>query len=207
MSTERVEKSPSLVIVDQASVVKTVCQFLATSNTILEFLNFQEIRTGLASGGDGSLEKQVKAAQKLVEELLRTFLLHKASECYPGKESGLIYNEDVKLFGGFILHKNPDADPCDIPDPDDDDEDMGKLVRYWHTEGVFSPLRHVPGNHWHKFFGNIQPGPIANPELFRERKPMPYFQVIFPQTISWLGPELRADYEKYRELFERVGSF
>jgi hypothetical protein len=192
------------VIVDQASVVKTVCQFLASSNAILEFLAFQQRRTGLVSGGDRSLEKQVKDAQALVQELLNTFLLHQKAENYPGKECGLIYNEDIKVFGGFILHKHAHADQSDIPDPNDDNEDVGKLVQYWHTESLVHPLRHVPGTPWHKFFGNVKPGPIVNPALFRERKPLPFFKVIFPTTITWLQPELRQDYDRYREMFERV---
>ncbi|KAK4154862.1 hypothetical protein C8A00DRAFT_14038 [Chaetomidium leptoderma] len=203
VTTERVAHSSSLVVVDQASVVKTICHFLASSNAILEFLDFQQHNTGLASGGDCSLERQVKEAQALVGELLNTFLLHKRAETYPGRECGLIYNEDVKIFSGFLLHKYGHADENDIPDPLDEDVDMGKLVRYWHTEGVFHPLRHVPGTPWHKFFGNIKPGPIMSPELFRERKPQPFFKVIFPKTITWLQPEVMGDYEKYRELFER----
>ena len=202
--TERVENSPSLVIIDQASVVKTICHFLVSSNTILEFLAFQQTRTRLVSGGDASLEKQVKTAQTLVAELLKTFILHRKAESYPGKISGLVYNEDVKLYGEFLLHKNIDAEPSDVPDPNNEEEDIVKVVQYWHTEAVFSPLRHVPGNHWHKFFGNLRPGPFARPELFREKKKRPFFKVIFPETISWLQPEVMADYEKYRELFERV---
>ena len=202
--TERVEDSPSLVIIDQGSVVKTICHFLVSSNTILEFLDFQRTRTRLASGGDASLEKQVKTAQALVVELLKTFVLHRKAESYPGKISGLVYNEDVRLFGDFLLHKNFDAEPSDVPDPNNEEEDIVKVVQYWHTEAVFSPLRHIPGTHWHKFFGNLRPGPLARPNLFRERKQLPSFKVIFPETISWLQPEVMADYDKYRELFERV---
>ncbi len=202
--TERVEHSPSLVIIDQAAVVQTVCQFLVSSNTILEFLDFQRTRTGLAAGGDGSLEKQVKIAQALTQELLGTLVLHRKAESYPGKDSGLTYNEDVKLYGNFLLHKNFDADPDDIPNPNDDEEDINKVVQYWHTTGVFNPLRHVPGTPWHKFFGNLRPGPLEKPALFRERKPLPFFKVIFPETIFWVKPEVMADYDKYRELFERV---
>lgn len=204
MSTERVSDSPSLVVVDQAAIVKTVCHFLASSNTILEFLDFQRIKTGLAGGGDRSLEKQVKDAQALVAALLNTLILYKKAESYPGKTSGLVYDEDVKVFGNFILHKNRDADPSDVPDPNDDEEDMGKVIRYWHTEGIFHPLRHVPGTAWHKFFGNMKPGPIKAPALFRERKSAPYFKIIFPETISWLKPELMAEYDKYRNMFDMV---
>lgn len=150
------------------------------------------------------MEKQVKDAHALVQELLNTFLLHQKAETYPGKECGLIYNEDVKIFGGFVLHKYGHADQSDIPDPNDDNEDVGKLVQYWHTEALFHPLRHVPGTPWHKFFGNVQPGPVVNPVLFRERKPLPFFKAIFPTTITWLQPELRHDYDRYREMFERV---
>ncbi|KAK3904982.1 mat A-2 [Staphylotrichum tortipilum] len=203
VSTERVSDSPSLVVVDQAAVVKTVCHFLASSNAILEFLHFQRIRTGLAGGGDRSLEKQVKDAQAMVGALLNTLILYRKAESYPGKTSGLVYDEDVTVFGNFILHKNRDADPSDVPDPNDNEEDMGKLIQYWHTEGILHPLRHVPGTAWHKFFGNIKPGPIMRPALFRERKPLPSFKVIFPQTISWLKDELIAEYDKYRHMFER----
>jgi hypothetical protein len=192
------------VIVDQASVVKTVCHFLASSNAILEFLNFQQRKTGLASGGDDSLEKQVKEAQALVKELLNTLLLHKKAETYPGKECGLVYNEDVKVFGSFILHKYGHVDQDFIPDPTNDNEDVGKLVRYWHTENLVHPLRHVPGTPWHKFFGNVQPGPILSPALFRERKPQPFFTAMHPTTITWLKPEIVHDYDGYREMFERV---
>lgn len=193
------------MVVDQAAVVKTVCHFLASSNTILEFLDFQRTKTGLAGGGDRSLEKQVKDAQALVGALLNTLILYKKAESYPGKASGLVYDEDVTVFGNFILHKNRDADPSDVPDPNDDEEDMGKLMRYWHTEGILHPLRHVPGTAWHKFFGNIKPGPIMRPALFRERKAQPFFKVIFPETISWLKDELMAEYDKYRHMFEQVG--
>jgi hypothetical protein len=207
VTTERVAQSPSLVIIDQVSVVKTVCHFLASSNAILEFLYFQHRRTGLASGGDPSLEKQVKDAQTLVKELLNTFILHKKAEQYPGKECGLVYNEDVKVFGGFLLHKYAHAEQSEVPDPDDDKVDVSKMIQYWHTESLFHPLRHVPGTPWHKFFGNLKPGPLASPELFRQRKPLPFFNAIIPSTIAWLQPELVADYEKYRELFERVSLY
>ena len=206
VTTERIANSPSLVIIDQPSVVKTVCHFLAASNAILEFLDFQQRMTGLASGGDESLERQVKEAQLLVKELLTTLLLHKKVETYPGKECGLVYDEDIKVYGGFILHKYGHVDQSDVPDPDDDDEDVEKLMQYWHTENLVHPLRHVPGTAWHKFFGNLQPGPIVSPELFRERKPQPYFKLMFPTTITWLKPEICRDYDNYREMFERVSS-
>jgi hypothetical protein len=204
VATERVAHYSSLVIVDEEAVVKTICHFLASSNAILEFLAFQQRKTGLASGGDCSLEKQVTDAQTLVQELRNTLILHRKAERFPGKESGLIYHEDVKVYGGFILHKYAHADGSDIPDPNDDNEDLGRLAQYWHTEGLFHPLRHVPGTPWHKFFGNLQPGGIMTPYLFRERKPLPFFKAIFPETILWLQPELREDYERYREMFERV---
>ncbi|KAK4125088.1 hypothetical protein N657DRAFT_643898 [Parathielavia appendiculata] len=203
VTTERVAQSPSLVIIDQASVVKTVCHFLASSNAILEFLDFQHRRTGLASGGDPSLEQQVKDAQILVQELLNTFILHKKAEHYPGKEMGFIYNEDVMIYGSFLLHRFHHTEQSEIPDPDDDNVDVGKLVRYWHTDSLFSPLRHVPGTPWHKFFGNLRPGPLARPALFRERKPLPFFHAIIPPTIEWLHIELEDEYEKYRDMFER----
>ncbi|KAL2183473.1 hypothetical protein L209DRAFT_767514 [Thermothelomyces heterothallicus CBS 203.75] len=202
VTTERVAHSPSLVIVDQPSVVKTVCHFLASSNAILEFLHFQEKMTGLASGGDVSLETQVNEAQTLVKELLNTLLLHKKAETYPGKECGLVYDEDVKVYGGFILHKYGHADESYVPDPTDDNEDVSKLIQYWHTENLVHPLRHVPGNPWHKFFGNVKPGPIAAPALFRKRKPQPSFKVVLPTTITWVKPEIMQDYNKYREMFE-----
>lgn len=204
VATEKIADSPSLVIVDQASVVKTICGFLASSNIILEFLDVQHRKTGLAGGGDVSLEKQVKAAQELVQELLGAFILHKKAESYPGKEMGMIYNEDVKLFGGFVLHKNDYAAEGDIPDPGQDESELGNLARYWHSEHVYHPFRHVPGTHWHKFFGNLQPGPILRPALFRERKPLPFFTVILPRSMIWLKTELFGDYESKRLLFEVV---
>lgn len=204
VATEKIAQSPSLVIVDQESVVKTVCRFLASSNSILDFLDFQQQRTGLPAGGDSSLEKQVKTAQDLVQGLLRALLLYKKAESYPGKEFGMVYDEDVKVLGGFVLHKNDHADHSDIPDPIQDNVDMGKVIRYWHPEHLYHPLRHVPGTPWHKFFGNLLPGPIMRPELFRERKPLPSFTVVFPKTITWLKPELIRDYETNRQLFERV---
>ncbi|KAK4102749.1 hypothetical protein N658DRAFT_522763 [Parathielavia hyrcaniae] len=206
VTTERVAQSPSLVIVDQVSVVNTVCHFLVSSNAILEFLDFHYRRTGLASGGDPSLEKQVKDAQILVQELLSTLILHKKAEHYPGKELGLVHGEDVMVYGNFLLHKFHHAEQSQIPDPDDENVDIGKLVRYWHTESLFSPLRHVPGTPWHKFFGNLRPGPLASPALFRERKPLPYFHALIPPTIEWLHVELEDEYAKYREMFERFES-
>ncbi|KAK4032295.1 mat A-2 [Parachaetomium inaequale] len=203
VTTERVADSSRLVIVDQPTVVKVVCHFLTSSNAILQFLDFQEQKTGLASGGDMSLETQVKEAQALVKELLNTLLLYKKAETYPGKECGLIYNEDIKVYGGYILHKYAHADVSYVPDPTDDNEDVGKLVQYWHTENLVHPLRHVPGTPWHKFFGNVKPGPIVSPALFRERKPQPFFRVVFPTTITWLKPEVMRDYDKYRDMFER----
>ncbi|KAK3290565.1 uncharacterized protein B0H64DRAFT_51767 [Chaetomium fimeti] len=207
VTTERVAQSPSLVIVDQPAVVKTVCHFLAASNAILEFLNFQQRRTRLASGGDESLEKQVKESQALVKELLATLLLYKTAETYPGRDCGLIYNEDVKVYGDFLLHKYGHVEQSDVPDPADDNEETERLIQYWHTESLVHPLRHVPGNPWHKFFGNLQPGPIVRPELFRERKPQPYFRLMFPTTITWVQPEIRRDYDNYREMFERFLRF
>ncbi|AEO65013.1 uncharacterized protein THITE_2127265 [Thermothielavioides terrestris NRRL 8126] len=204
VTTQRVSHAPSLVIVDEASVIKTVCHFLASSNTILEFLDFQRRKTGLASGGDSSLEKQVKAAQALVAQLLSALLLHMKSETYPGKESGLIYNEDVKIFGGMVFHKNAEADYADIPDPADDGEGLLRCISYWHPETLFHPLRHVPGTPWHKFFGNLQVGETGNPALFRKRKSLPAFKVIIPETIEWLVPELRSNYDTYREIFENT---
>lgn len=204
MSTEKIAQSPSLVIINQEAVVKTVCHFLASSNTILEFLDFQQHETGLLAGGDSSLEKQVKAAQELVQALLNAFLLHKRAENYPGKELGMLYNEDVKVYGGFVFHKNELAVYSDIPDPAGDNFDLRKLARYWHPEHIYHPLRRVPGTPWHKFFGNLHPLSIMNPTLFRERKPLPEFTVILPQNITWLIPELFSDYEENRLLFERV---
>ncbi|KAK4233448.1 hypothetical protein C8A03DRAFT_38840 [Achaetomium macrosporum] len=201
-ATESAGTVPSFVIIDQDSVVKIVCQFLASSNTILEFLDFQEKKTGLASGGDSSLEKQVKAAQALVEQLLTTLRLHEKAESYPGKEFGFVYNEDVKLFGDVILHKHLHVDPINAPDPNLE-MPLDRLREYWHVEeNVFSPLRQVPGTDWHKFFGNLQTGPLGNLVLFRERKAPAYFKVMFPETIDWLMPEIESQYDKYREVFE-----
>lgn len=205
VATEKAGQSPSLVIIDEDSVVRVLCQFIATSNTILEFLDFQTRRTGLPSGGDASLENQVKAAQVLVKELLRTLLLHKKADSYPGKEMGMIYNEDVKFFSGFVLHKHEYADNRNIPDPNQDNVHLGMVVDYWHPENIYHPLRHVPGNQWHKYFGNIQPGPILGPALFRERKPQPSFTVVFPTSISWLTAELASEYDTSRQRFENVG--
>ncbi|KAL2020190.1 hypothetical protein VTK56DRAFT_8616 [Thermocarpiscus australiensis] len=205
VATEKIAQSPSLVIVDDDAVVKNICRFLASSNTILDFLDFQNQMTGLPSGGDTSLEKQVKAAQALVAELISALLLHKKAESYPGKELGMVYNEDVKFFGGFVLHKNENADHCDVPDQVEENFDLGKQRQYWHPESIYHPLRHVPGTQWHKFFGNIRPGPVMSPELFRERKPLPSFTVIFPKTITWVGHEVFTNYETNRQLFERNG--
>ncbi|EAQ91646.1 hypothetical protein CHGG_03581 [Chaetomium globosum CBS 148.51] len=148
VTTQRVAQSPSLVIVDQPAVVKTVCHFLA-------------------------------------------------ADC------GLIYNEGVNVYGDFILHKYGHVEQSDVPGPADDNEETERLIRYWHTENLVHPLRHVPGNPWHKFFGNLQPGPIVRPDLFRERKPQPYFRLMFPTTITWVQPEIRRDYDNYREIFEK----
>ncbi|KAL2136849.1 hypothetical protein VTI74DRAFT_1063 [Chaetomium olivicolor] len=138
----------------------------------------------------------------VVQKFLCALLLYKRAENYPGKENGLLYNEDVKILGGFVLHKHAYVDASDVPDPNDDNEDMGKLIQYWHTESIFHPVRHVPGTPWHKFFGNLKPGPIMSPALFRERKQLPFFRMLFPKTITWLQPELMSDYDKYRHSFE-----
>ncbi|KAK3311454.1 uncharacterized protein B0T15DRAFT_409311 [Chaetomium strumarium] len=201
-ATETVGTTPSFVLIDKSSVVKTVCRFLASSNTILGFLDFLEKKTGLASGGDISLEKEVKAAQALVEQLLSTFLLHQKTESYPGKEFGFIYNEDVKLLGDAILHKHLHVLSDDIPNPDKDDLD--RLLGYWHVEdNIFSPLVHVPGTPWHKFIGNIQQDPSKKTmKLFTEKESTPpFFKAYIPETIEWLKPEIRADYDKWRDVF------
>ncbi|KAK4233097.1 hypothetical protein C8A03DRAFT_48248 [Achaetomium macrosporum] len=186
VATERVAHSFSLVVVDQPSVVQA------------------EQKTGLTSGGDVSLNIQVKEAQALVKELLNTLLLHKKADNYPGKECGLVYNEDIKVCGEFILHRYAHVDESYVPDPTDDNEDVGNLVQYWHTENLVHPLRHVPGTPWHKFFGNFEPGLIIGPALFRECKPRPFFRVILPTIITWMKLEIIGDYGKYRQMFERA---
>ncbi|GAB1312019.1 hypothetical protein MFIFM68171_02229 [Madurella fahalii] len=205
VATEKAAQSPSLAIIDENAAVKILCRFIAVSNTILEFLDFQTQMTGLPSGGDVSLEKQVKAAQVLVEEFLRTLLLYQKAESYPGKELGMIYNEDVKFFSGFVLHKHQYVDRNRAPDPNLDNVDLEDVVEYWHPENIYHPLRQVPGNQWHKYFGNIQPGPVINPALFQETKPQPSFTVVFPPTIDWLAEELSSDYDTNRQHFENHG--
>ncbi|KAL1840344.1 hypothetical protein VTJ49DRAFT_558 [Mycothermus thermophilus] len=201
-STDQITQSPSLVIVDRPSVVKTVCQFLASSNGILDFLDFQENQTGFKA--DIALENKVKDTQTLVMELLNTLILHHKAETYPGKENGLIYNEDVKVCGQVVLHRNDSADQSDVPDPRDEEVDLAKLLQYWHAEHVLHPLRFVPGTPWHKFFGNLLPAPVLIPELFRERKPMPIFEIRKPQFLPWLMNEIIDDYRRYRDLFDEA---
>ncbi|KAH6630135.1 hypothetical protein B0J18DRAFT_90752 [Chaetomium sp. MPI-SDFR-AT-0129] len=198
--TEKISQSPSLVLVDPEAITENVCRFLASSNSVLEFLAFQQHSTGLASGGDPSLEHQVKKAQELVMELLNTLILHNRAETYPGKENGCIYDEDIKAFGGRILHKNSDAEPDEAPDPHLQD-DLSKLGEYWHTEEPFNPLTHMPGTHWHKFFGNLVLV-WGRPMLFRKRERGDYIKVYLPDTITWLQPEIMNDYNKYRDMFE-----
>lgn len=191
-------------------MVETVCRFLALSNGILEFLDFQRKRTCLPGGGDVSLEKQIIEAQKLVQKLLQAILLHKKAESFPGKEMGFVHDRDVKVFGGLVFHKNQELDGSDMPDPTRDNVELDTINQYWHAEDIYRPLRHVPGTHWHKFFGNLRPGPAnlqpgsLRPSLFREAEPQPLFRIFWPTTILWLKTELFGDYENKRLLFERV---
>jgi hypothetical protein len=200
-STNPIKEPSTLVAIDRASVVKTVCHFLASSNEILHFLEFQERKTGFKA--DISLETQVKDAQALVAELLKTLILHHKAEAFPGKENGLVYNEDVKVFRGLVLHHASHVEVDEIPDPYDTKVGKDKLIQYWHAEPILNPLRIVPGTPWHKFFGGLLPS--MRPKLFRERKDVECFHTFVPFWLDMMLRWIEDEYERYRNAFDEVG--
>jgi hypothetical protein len=185
-STNPIKEPSTLVAIDRASVVKTVCHFLASSNEILHFL-----------------ETQVKDAQALVAELLKTLILHHKAEAFPGKENGLVYNEDVKVFRGLVLHHASHVEVDEIPDPYDTKVGKDKLIQYWHAEPILNPLRIVPGTPWHKFFGGLLPS--MRPKLFRERKDVECFHTFVPFWLDMMLRWIEDEYERYRNAFDEVG--
>lgn len=205
-ATEKISESSDIVLIDHETVIKTFCQFLVSSNYILDFLRFQQRKTGIPAGGDVSLHKQVKAAQAVVQTLLTALVVHIKADSYPGKEMGMVYDEDTKYLWGAILHKNKDADPSEVPTVSTDEADINEIKKYWHIEHFYHPIRHVPGTTWHKFFGGIRlPRFTAgNPSLFLKKGAKSFFVVNFPETVTWLAQELGSEYEMYRALFDRV---
>jgi hypothetical protein len=203
-ATEDFQEDIFLLFSEDDALLNLLCHFTALSNGILEFLDFQAQQTGLPSGVDISLESQVKAAQAFVEKFLQTFLLFKRAEGYPGKEIGMLPKEDVMIFGGAVFHRHNRVIPINAPDPHRVDVSASRAAKYWHGEHLFHPLRHVPGTQWHKYFGNLQPGPKYIPALFREKNQQPNFIVVFPTTLGFLVDETGTEYEKYRQYFENV---
>ncbi|EGS22715.1 uncharacterized protein CTHT_0011890 [Thermochaetoides thermophila DSM 1495] len=164
-----------------------------------------------------AIAPEIEAFENSFDEIIQTAELfltatEKISESsdiadsYPGKEMGMVYDEDTKYLWGAILHKNKDADPSEVPTLSTDEADINEIKKYWHIEHFYHPIRHVPGTTWHKFFGGIRLPRLTagNPSLFLKKGAKSFFVVNFPETVTWLAQELGSEYEMYRALFDRA---
>ncbi|KAK0663965.1 sporulation minus regulator 1 [Cercophora samala] len=203
-TTEQHFVSPSLVVTDEDVFIRHLCGFLASKLAIEGFLAFHHKAIQRTSGGDASLTKQVKAATVFVLELVQTLVYHKEAADYPGKHLGMVYDRDVKYFGGTIFHLNPQVNlDEELPELDDYYEDVDELTNYYHGEKLSHPLRQLPGNPWHKFFGNFPETRVEDaPDtaLFRENPRPGDLTVSIPGTILFLIPEFRQEHERFRQL-------
>ncbi|KAK4660617.1 Sporulation minus regulator 1 [Podospora pseudocomata] len=203
-TTEEHFISLSLVVMDEDVLIRHLCGFLASKLAIEGFLSFHQQTIQRTSGGDASLAKQVKAATVFVLELIQTLIYHKEAADYPGKHLGMMYDRDVKYFGGTLFHLNPQVNlDEELPELDDYYEDVDELTNYYHGEKLSHPLRQLPGNPWHKFFGNFPETRVehaADTALFRENPRPGDLTVSIPGTILFLIPEFRQEHEKFRQL-------
>lgn len=207
-TTEEHFISLSLVVMDEDVLIRHLCGFLASKLAIEGFLSFHQQTIQRTSGGDASLAKQVKAATVFVLELIQTLIYHKEAADYPGKHLGMMYDRDVKYFGGTLFHLNPQVNlDEELPELDDYYEDVDELTNYYHGEKLSHPLRQLPGNPWHKFFGNFPETRVehaADTALFRENPRPGDLTVSIPGTILFLIPEFRQEHEKFRQLMLEV---
>ncbi|KAK4200256.1 sporulation minus regulator 1 [Triangularia verruculosa] len=207
-TTEQHFLSPSLLVTDEDVLIRHLCGFLASKLGIEGFLAFHQQTIQRTSSGDSSLANQVKAATVFVQDLLQALICHKEAADYPGKHLAMIYDREVKYFGGSIFHLNPHIDiDDDLPEIDDDYEELEDLTSYYHAEKLSHPLRQLPGTPWHKFFGNFEETRVHDaPEmsLFRDNAQHKDLTLSIPGTILFLVPEIRREYDRFREILEEA---
>ncbi|KAK3996941.1 hypothetical protein QBC44DRAFT_365126 [Cladorrhinum sp. PSN332] len=205
--TEKHFHSTSVIIVNADTVTSLCVRFIGYSNNILGFLDFLAQKTGLSSGGDAHLQKQVQAMTSFVKRFLGVLIAHIRAADSPGRELGLIYNKHVSIVDGSVVHRNGDVDDDEeIIDFSNPNMDPFILLHNFHLEPIGYPLAHVPGTQWHKFFGNISPIRRFQPaELFKAREYENGFVICIPSTLEWIEDDICEQYRSFDEVFDVVG--
>ncbi|KAK4223216.1 hypothetical protein QBC38DRAFT_459605 [Podospora fimiseda] len=204
-------RSTSISVVNAELTTSLITQFLGHSNNILGFLDFITQQTGLPSGGDSHLEKQVQAITCFVKGFLEVLVAQARAADTPGKEWSLILNRNIAVYQGKVVHLN--ADEIDngqvrlnLSDPN---MDPFLLIHRFHRDPIGYPLRHVPGTQWHKFFADVQPrrNKLLDAVLFRTRKHKRGFRVSIPSTFEFIENDIELLFEGFVDMFESLGQW
>ncbi|KAK3364072.1 hypothetical protein B0T25DRAFT_430313, partial [Lasiosphaeria hispida] len=201
--SQRVPYPVTVKGINGSEVVKSLGQFLGATDTILQYLDFHEKKTGMPSAGDPQLRQMVEGGRYLIETFMVAYVYHGDCVDRPGFHLGLIYHRDIKNLNGSVMIRNQNRQPwaLHVSDLELSQLHLDTMLDYWHYPKLHHPVIVVPGTPWHKFMGNLKCGPNHVPLIF-DGKPRFNLELWTPEVGIYMELEIIKTYDELQKKFE-----